>query len=164
MVVLGPPLNTREGLRSAGNNTPQMAAYMPKCGGNPASVVEKAIAWGSVTTASVSPTSRLPRSNASMRGKALAIAFVGTGLIVGIVRDVFASERLGVPRQGWHDGHHELLPRGHQRTLLVAGRSRQGAEVVRDVAALLIVEATFVSQRHVAADEPWHDRIDGREI
>src|SRR5687768_14662484 len=131
---------------------------MPKCGGNPASVVENAIAWGSVTTASVSPTSRLPRRAGRMRGKALVMAFIGARLI-GSVRRVVASERLGVPRQGWHDGHHQLLPRGHEGTLLVTGRPWQGTEVVRNVPALLIVKAAFLSQRHVAADEARHDRI-----
>src|SRR5258705_8903921 len=104
---------------------------MPKCGGRPASVVEKAIAWGSVTTASVSPTSRLLRRAGRIRGRALMIAFNGAGLIGSVCRAV-ASDRLGVPRQGRHRGHHQLLPRGHQGTLLVAGLPRQGAEVVGD--------------------------------
>src|SRR6187200_215236 len=122
---------------------------MPNDGGNPASVVEKAIACGSVTTASVNPTRKLPRSTERMRGKALAIAFVVT-LIEPVGGHVFASERFGVAREGWHDGHHELAPRRGKRTFTVTRRARQRADVVRDVAALLIVEAAFLTQRHVA--------------
>src|SRR4051812_30049685 len=58
--LFGPPWKMREGLSSAQNNTPQMAALMPKWGGTPAKVTEKATAWGMVTSASVKPTRRLP--------------------------------------------------------------------------------------------------------
>src|SRR5215212_350329 len=58
--LLGPPWKIREGLRRAQNSTPQMAALMPKCGGTPARVTEKATACGMVTSASVRLTTRLP--------------------------------------------------------------------------------------------------------
>src|SRR5882672_549300 len=136
---------------------------MPKCGGKPASVVEKAIAWGSVTTASVSPTSRFLRRAGRTRGSALVMAFIGAGP-PGSLESAVVSERLGVPRQGQHDGHHQLLPGGRQRTVLVAGGPRQGAEVERDVTAFLIVEAAFLPRGHVAANEAGHDGIDPLEI
>src|SRR4029450_8297540 len=136
---------------------------MPKCGGNPASLVEKPIAWGTVTTANVRPTSRLPRKAGKMRGKALTMAFIGAGLF-GRVQPVFVSECVSVTRQGWHDGNHQPVPRCHERALLVARRSGQGANVVRNVPALLVVECALFSRRHVAADEPRHDRVDPREI
>src|SRR6185369_3710378 len=117
---------------------------MPKCGGSPASIVEKAIAWGSVTTASVSPTSRLARTAGSKRGRALRTAFIRTKS-VGCVRRAVAAEsvrmrgrarrrgrgarvrralpreRVRVSRQNGQEVHHHLLPGGHQRPLLIAG-------------------------------------------
>src|SRR5215831_5439788 len=136
---------------------------MPKCGGSPASVVEKAMAWGSVTTASVSPTSRLPRSAGSMRGSTPARAFSGRRSARS-KRRLLTAERFGVADEGRHDGHHRALPQGHQRALLVAGRPRQRGEVIGDVAALLVVEAALLAQRHVAADEAGHDGVHPREI
>src|SRR5262245_58071934 len=122
---------------------------MPKWGGNPASVVEKAIAWGSVTTARVSPISRLPRRTGSIRGKALAMAFIGRNLF-GRMPSVVVSERVRVLCEERHDGHHQPLPRRHERPLLVARRPRQCTNVVRNVPALLVVEGAFFSWRHVA--------------
>src|SRR6478672_1478204 len=134
---------------------------MPKCGGKPARVVEKAIACGSVTTASVSPTRRLPRSEGRMSGRADLIMFVDTGLS----RSVFmACERLCVARQWRHDRHHHLLPCGHERALPITSGARQGTDVIRNVSALLIIKATFFAQRHVAANEARHDCVHAREI
>src|ERR1051325_3267345 len=168
IVVLGPPENTRGGDRSAVDSTPQMAALRPKCGGSPASVVENAIACGRVTTASVSPTRALRRRAGRIRGNAAATVLIGA-LVLRLqgrlqCRAICAAERLGVLRQGRHHGHHQPLPRGYQRALLVPGWARQRADVVADIAAGLVVEAALFAERHVAADEAGHHRVDAVEI
>src|SRR5918912_2674660 len=128
---------------------------MPKCGGRPASVVEKAIAWGSVTTARVRPMRRLARNAGTTCGSAAA-ALSAASLIGGI--DVLhgvmtVTQAIGVCGERRQHRHHELLPRRRERPLLVARRSRQRADVVGDVAAVLIGEAAFTTWRHVAANE-----------
>src|SRR3954471_18489546 len=166
IVVLGPPEKTRDGLSNDEKSTPQMAAYIPKCGGSPASVVENAMACGSVTTASVRPMRRFARAAGMICGNALAKPSAAA-LIGGIVvqrLDMAVAERVGVAGERRHHRHHELLPRGGERALLVACRPRQSADVVANVAAVLVGKPAFFVRRHVAADEAGNHGIDAREV
>src|SRR5687767_1853470 len=134
---------------------------MPKCGGSPASVVEKAIACGSVTTASVSAITDCSRTSGSSRGSA-ASALSAAPLVIAMA--VTGAQRIGVAGERRHDGHHELLPCRDHRPLAVAGGTRQRADVVGDIPALLVVEAALLARGHVAADETRHDRVDRGEV
>src|SRR5947209_506194 len=127
---------------------------MPKCGGRPARVVEKAMACGSVTTARVRPIRRFARSAGTTCGSAAA-ALSAAALIGGIaVLDCVMSiaQAIRVCGERRHDGHHELLPRRRERPLLVARRTRQRADEVGDVAAVLVGQSAFAPGWHIATD------------